>query len=377
MELQRKQLGHLDLIRRINRAAILNIIKSDQPISRAQVAKRLELSKATVSAIVDELMEMRLIVESEPSVNSGKDRRVGRPSRMLTFNPRATLCAGVTIKRDRLYGILTDLEGEILYSMETAFYGDLNEIVSFVRGFLAGKKIENTYLYALGVGIPGTVDSNGRILNSSLLGWQNIELKELLEKELSISVFVENDVNLQALGERWLGAGNQDDDVFFLSFEDGIGSAIICDGRMVHGSNYIAGEVEFLIESGDVDQVPDYSAGEWGVFEKYCAPRSFAKEQKSFEEVMASDTPERERFLTRVVVVIANAVSMLNPSSVIIGGKHVHEFEPVVEELRRRLALYTPIPSILRLAVLGEDAETLGAVNYACARKDQLQITQT
>lgn len=375
MEYHKKQLGHLDLIRRINRAAILNIIKSDQPISRAQVAKRLELSKATVSAIVDELMETHLIVESEPSANTGTDRRVGRPSRMLTFNPKATLCVGITIKGDHLQGILTDLEGEILNSGETEFHKKPQEVPAFVRDLLDGENIRPEDLHAIGVGVPGTVDSKGMVLTSSLLDWQRVDLKSMLENELQVSVFVENDVNLQALGERWLGAGNQDADVFFLSFEDGIGSAIICDGRMIHGCRYIAGEVEYLIESGDVASLPNYENGEWGVFEKYCAPRSFAKNQRSYADIFAEDNPERDAFLTRIAVVIANAVSMLNPSSVIIGGKYVREFGQVIEELQWRIKAYTPIPVILRLAELGENAEMLGAVNYACERKEQMQLS--
>lgn len=108
-------LGHLELIRRINRTLILNTVKEKQPISRAQISKTLKLSKTTVSAIVEELIKKKLLVEyGDCASPSG----VGRPSTMLGFNPKSAYCIGVDIGGTKLLLLITDLVGNITYEVK-------------------------------------------------------------------------------------------------------------------------------------------------------------------------------------------------------------------------------------------------------------------
>ena len=142
-------IGHLEMIRRINRVTVLNTIKNRQPISRAQVSKHLGLSRATVSAIVDELIEKKMIYESDTQKAEGK---IGRPSTMLGFNPKSMYCIGLDIGGTKILSIITDLNGEILYREKAASTGDLDEIEKLIRHALAESDLTENRIFGLGIG---------------------------------------------------------------------------------------------------------------------------------------------------------------------------------------------------------------------------------
>ena len=117
---------HLELIRRINRSLILNMVKERQPVSRAQLARALNLSKTTVSSIVDELVRKKLLVEYGDCCPSGG---AGRPSVMLGFNPRSAYCVGIDIASANLRLIITDLAGEALYETKRPPSSRMGELI--------------------------------------------------------------------------------------------------------------------------------------------------------------------------------------------------------------------------------------------------------
>lgn len=244
-------LGHLDLIRRINRSMVLNTIKSEQPISRAQVAKRLNLSKATVSAIVDEMIQKKLIMEYGACPSNGG---VGRPSTMLGFNPKSAYCIGMDIGGTKLLLIITDLAGEIIYEKKLPTSNRVEELVRITRDGIRNCGLEEKDIFGMGVGVPGTVLSDGVVVRAKALQWNQLPLQQMLNDEFSFPVFVGNDVNLAALGERWLGSGEQVDDMLFISLGTGIGGAIVCNSQLVLGAQGRSGEIGYFLESCDAEQ---------------------------------------------------------------------------------------------------------------------------
>lgn len=103
------------MIKRINRQLILDKIKKEQPVSRAWLARELALSKTTVSAICDELLASRMIVDLG---EKGPKKGSGRPAKMLGFNPLSAYGLGVDLHPDRALAAVADLEGRILYRMQ-------------------------------------------------------------------------------------------------------------------------------------------------------------------------------------------------------------------------------------------------------------------
>lgn len=370
--------GHLELIRRINRSTILNTIKEEQPISRAQVAKRLGFSKATVSAIVDELLEKRLIVEY---TDYPSESRVGRPSTMLGFNPKSAYCIGMDIGGTKLMTIITDLDGEIIYEKKTPTSNQVEELAAAVRCAIEDCALEEKDIFGMGIGVPGTVMGDGVVVRAKALRWHNLPLKKILGEMFEFPVFVGNDVNLAALGERWLGSGDRVDDMLFITLGTGIGGAIVCNGRLVLGTQGRSGEIGYFLEARDVEEGNLNRLGFPGILEQKCSGTALGQHGCLAEELFLAYQNQDARavkiidkFIREFSVSIANCISLLNPEKVVIGGGVSDSLTAVVGRIREEVARMTPIQADVCLASLGAKAGALGAINFASTQIEQQDI---
>ena len=371
-------LGHLELIRRINRSMVLSTIKSEQPISRSQVAKRLSLSKATVSAIADELIQKKLIVEYGDYPGNGG---VGRPSTMLVFNPKSAYCIGVDIGGTKLLLVITDLAGEILYEKKVPASSRIEDLEATVRESMEACGLKEQDIFGMGIGVPGTVLNDGVVVRAKALHWNDLPLQQKMNETFSFPVFVGNDVNLAALGERWLGSGDQVDDMMFISLGTGIGSALVCNGRLVLGVQGRSGEIGYFLDSRDVEQGHLNQLGVQGILEQKCSGTALGSHGCTAEELFQAYRQGEEKagrivdqFVTDLSVSIANCVSLLNPSKIVIGGGVSDSIEPVIHRIQNEVARMTPIQVDVCLASLGTRAGALGAINYASCQIEQQDI---
>lgn len=369
--------GHLELIRRINRSLILTTVKERQPISRAQIARLLGLSKTTVSTIVDELVEKKLIVECERSSAGG----VGRPSVMLGFNPRSAFCIGVDIASARTRLLITDLDGNVGYEWSGATRTGVDEVIDRIGAAIEASGLKDEAIFGLGVGVPGIVADGGMVVSAKSLGWRNLPLGARLGGRFHFPVFVGNGVNLAALGERWLGAGNRVDDMMFVRIGTGLGSALICGGQLICGANGSAGEIGFFLDSRDVESGELNRLGSQGVLERKCSGTALARSGWTADRLFAAccgGEPEAEAlsesFIGELSVALANSISLLNPARVVIGGDVAESMGPVIGRLRDEVERLTPIRADICLASLGARAGALGAIDFAVTQIEQQDI---
>ncbi len=371
-------IGHLELIRRINRTLVMNTVKEKQPISRAQVAKILNLSKTTVSAIVDELIKKKLLVEFGDCASLS---RVGRPSMMLGFNPKSAYCIGMDIGGTKIYLLIADLDGEIVYEEKIPSTNQIQELADLVKTALAKNGIREDNIFGMGIGVPGIVMDNGTVVRAKALGWNQFPLQEMMGREFSFPVYVGNDVNLAALGERWLGSGEQTDDMLFIALGTGIGSAIVCDGQLINGCQGRAGEIGYYLESRDVENGIINHLGKQGVLESKCSGTALDQFGGSAEELFLEYSKGSqgaveimERFVRDFSVAIANSISLLNPARVVIGGGVSESMGVVIYRIREEVGRLTPIHAEICLATLGAKAGALGAINFASTLIEQQDI---
>lgn len=371
-------IGHLELIRKINRTLVLNTVKEKQPISRAQISKTLNLSKTTVSAIVDELIKKKLLVEyGECALPSG----AGRPSTMLGFNPKSAYCIGMDIGGTKILLLITDLAGEIAFELKIPTKNRVEELIQVVEEALEKKKIKKKDVFGMGIGVPGTVTPDGIVVRAKALQWNNLPLQQMMQEHFEFPVYVGNDVNLAALGERWCGSGDSSDDMLFISLGTGIGSALICGGQLVYGAQGRSGEIGYYLESRDVEQGNVNQLGKQGVLEQKCSGTALDKHLGSAEQLFAAyshgDSEVKdivEKFIRDFSVAIANSISLLNPTKVVIGGGVSDSMLSVIHEIRDEVSRILPIPSDVCLASLGSKAGALGAINFASTQIEQQDI---
>ncbi|SDC57430.1 ROK family protein (putative glucokinase) [Terribacillus halophilus] len=270
------------VVKKGNKSLVLQTIQDHMPISRADIAAKTGLNKGTVSSQVSELLEENLIMESGPGVSSG-----GRRPVMLLFNHIAGYSIGIDIGVNYILGILTDLQGnikneKIIHFSDLTYEEILEELHNSIDSLLHSMPPSPYGLVGIGVGVPGTVNTDGEIQLAPNLNWRNIDLKGVLEEKYNVPVLIENEANAGAYGEKQFGAGQSSDNLVYVSVGIGIGVGLILNGELYKGQSGFSGELGHMTIETDG---PLCRCGNHGCWELY------ASEKALIDRAMASGIP--------------------------------------------------------------------------------------
>ena len=390
--------GSPRLLRRLNAAAVLRTIRADGPLSRAELSRLTGLSKPTVNGAVELLLESGYLTERIASADA-RTRRPGPRARLLNFRGDLGHVLGIDIGANKVLEIVADLTGEVLGAArrrtdprERQTADSLLDLVGAVTDeALATVGVDRSSLLAVGVGTPGVVDPvSGRVtLAPQLDGWEGIQLARRLEPAFPCSVLVDNEVHLSVLAERWRGSAQGIDDALYVQVGVGIGGGVLIGGDVYRGAGGAAGEIGYLPifddEAGRDGLGPfEYAAG-GTAFARLGRRAAAAGESPALLELAGGDpgaidaevvfaAADRgdmaarkilDELLQRLARGIASAVTVLNPSTVIVGGGVSRAGERLLEPLERRIANLVPVPPRVVLSTLGDEAVALGAVRLA------------
>ena len=228
--------------RDINRRIALNLIREHQPISRADLARRMNVTRGVVSVLVQELIDQKVIYEGA----TGEAMR-GRKPTFLHIRTQNRLAIAVDVRFSRTYLMLCDFSGQQL-ALET--YDTIFSIPAFVKDLASRVRriVKNSGFQGvcegIGVVIPGMVDQRtGRILNAPALGWRGVDIRDKLSGATGLPVHVDNSARACALAQLWLEGGETGPHNFaYVSVSDGVGVGIVVNGELLRGHNHIAGE---------------------------------------------------------------------------------------------------------------------------------------
>jgi len=237
--------------RHINRRIVLNLIRSHEPISRADLARHSGLQRSTVSVITEQLIEERWVTE-------GANGRVprGRRPRFLHLNKERVGIIGVNIRPAMTTLALADLNGHFIAqeSIPTAqnphqFVADLVPRIENLKKIRPELTCEG-----IGVSLPGRVDlASQRLVFAPNLNWSDFDLKSPLEEATGLPVELENAANACALSEIWFGRRPESSqDLVALTVSEGIGTGLVMNRQLVRGSSGVAGEFghTIIVENG-------------------------------------------------------------------------------------------------------------------------------
>jgi len=225
---------------------ILRLIWKEHHISRAEVAKRLNLSRSTVTEIVKELLKTGLVLEKGMGKSTG-----GRRPVVLEFQENARGIIGIDIGATHVSVALTDLKGRLLFFKEerhtvrTDPEGTRKLIFDLCDESLASWKNGSQKLLSIGVAFPSPVDPVHPEWISEVVipAWQGKNELDLLHKRYGVPVYIDNDANLAALAEYMWGAGRGANDIIYIKVSHGIGAGYILGGEIYRGSQGVAGEI--------------------------------------------------------------------------------------------------------------------------------------
>jgi N-acetylglucosamine repressor len=228
--------------RDINRRIALNIIRENQPLSRADLARSMKVSRGVASVLVHELIREGVVYEG----TTGEANR-GRKPTFLHIRTHDRLIIAVDVRFSKTYLMLADFAGDhrSIEIFDTIFDIPrfIDDLAARVRRLL---KSQNAALNCEGLGIvvPGMVDlPSGRVLNAPALGWRDADIKDKLSKAVGLPVHIENSGRACALAQLWMQNGSTPQQNFvYVNVSDGVGVGIVVNGELVRGHNFVAGE---------------------------------------------------------------------------------------------------------------------------------------
>ena len=248
----------------------------------------------------------------------------------------------------------------------------------------------------IGMGSPGVVDrEKGTVIGAYNLNWKTLQpVKEKIEKATGISFFIDNDANVAALGERWKGAGENQPDVVFMTLGTGVGGGIVAEGKLLHGVAGAAGELGHI--TVDFDQPILCTWGKKGCLETVASATGIVNLTRRYADEYAGDAELKQlidngedvnakivfdlakagdelalivyrNFARYLGIACANIGSILNPSTIVIGGGVSAAGEFLLDGVRKFYE-ENSFPQVrtstkLALATLGNDAGVIGAAS--------------
>lgn len=375
-------------VRRHNRALVLRTIRERPAVSRVELARLTNLSGPTISAVVSELRDARLVREDGLGRSTG-----GRRATSLRIVEDAGYILAVDLARHRTRVAITDLNAAILYQVSAPTndaadaWANLRWLEDLIGAVLAGQLGQAgsyTHLFGIGVGAPGPLrTTTGTILAPTNLGhWHNLPLRSALEKRFGVPVRVDNDANACALAQRWLGAGRGLRDFVYVAAGSGIGAGIVIDGELYRGAHDLAGEIGHATVEATGPLCP---CGNLGCLELYttlratlarwpAAPRPVtpANEITGIAMLIAAarggDDVARQALTTSahyLALGVVNAINSYDPQVVFIGRELAAAGDlvigPIREAVARRAFVATGRTTVVEHDALGEGAPLLGA----------------
>lgn len=378
-----KKSATASLIRSLNRSAILELIRENGPISRSQIARQLDMSLPTVMRIVVDLMAEDLVRDCDSYGQSTG----GRPPSLVEFNGKAYAAVGVDLGGTKMFGTVADLSGTIQHELYIAHARDdgptayVERLCEMIEALLDAPRPSGQRIRGIGIGAPGiTLVPEGVVAWAPSLGWRDLPLQEILTERFDVPVFVENDVNLAALGELGFGAGRGVQNLVTIAVGTGIGAGIILGGALYRGHNQAAGEVcniipgiEFLGRHYDEFGALESLASATGVVKR--AHQLMGQEgmpipeELSAEDVFAaarSGEPWAQQVVNETVdylsLAIANISATLDPEVIILGGGVARSADLLIEPILQRIEGVVPFVPRLVASPLDRRAVVMGAI---------------
>lgn len=221
-------------------SAILGLLGTRGPTSRADIARALDVSPATVTQLTKDLLSRGLVTELENAPSFG-----GRPARLLGLVQSAVGALGAKVTADHVAVVDVALDGSVRSSAVHPFDPDAPDAIDAL-GHILGDAVaaHDGHLLGIGVGIPGAVDTQASgVVEAPTLGWSDAHVGAVLRSMLGVPVLVENDVNTLASAERLYGLGREHRTYLVVTIGRGIGCGIVVDGAVYRGAHGGAGEI--------------------------------------------------------------------------------------------------------------------------------------
>lgn len=385
------------IIKNLNKHAVLDLIRfTPGGISRAELAQRMDLSRAAMTAIVSDLLDCKAIRETESRGGLG-----GRPPIILEINSARGLVIGIDMGATHLTMILADFSAQVIDEIEVPFSVSrgpetcINQANQLLEDLLKKNQLSIDDISSLGIGVPGPIASEaGTVFAPPIMpGWDGYPIRANLEEKWGMPVSLNNDAELGALGEWAYGFGRGENHLAYIKVGTGIGSGLLLNGQIYRGATGSAGEIGHLTldENG-----PLCDCGNHGCLESLAGGKAIARQAREailkgqrtslssmvpLEEITARDVASAARrgdLVSQEIIAnagnylgiaIAGLVNLFNPRTVVVGGGVALIgdllLQPIRDTVIRRSLLASARTVKINTAVLRRHSSGMGAIVQA------------
>ncbi|MFS0862887.1 ROK family protein [Fredinandcohnia sp. 179-A 10B2 NHS] len=368
--------GDAAYIKKLNRSLILEKIVEEGMISRADISKATALTRATISAQVTDLLDEGLIIETQLEHNS-----VGRKPIMLSLNATAGYALGIDIEYGQLSFTLSDLLGNPVSSKSieistTEYTQILPILIQEIKSFEA-EFTDNRYgIVGIVIAIHGLVSKDEVIHFVPRFPWENIHLKQDLESEFNIDIYIENNANLSAFAER-VYIHHNTDNILCATLYSGIGMGMLLDNEFFRGQDGFAGEIGHMIV---VPKGKPCTCGNQGCWEQYASDSSFMSDlmkEKNLPNITYDDVQRliaegdedivtrMEDFLYYLSIGLNNMINMYNPNTIVLDSELLRIYPNSIEKLKENLNSSISHYRELSISTIGKESVRMGACAFA------------
>ncbi len=350
-----------------------------EPLSRAEISRRLSLSAPSVSAIVSILLDKGILHEAETGPSS---RLGGRKPILLELTQDCAYVMGIHIDSRTISLVVSDVSAERMLTHRTTYDRRQVDCLSFLKEFI--HRVMNDHgiapqaLLAMGIAVPGVFDPKDQVIKlaPNIKQWEDIPLVAELAAEFQCDVFVENVVNTAVVGERWKGHIRGHSNAMYIKIDQGIRAGILIDGRLYKGATHMEGEMGFVVTDweGVAREKADYGALESVCSTLAIAERVQRKLQRTMDfpeivdQALAGQSELRNILLEtafHIGLTIANIVTVLNPEIIVIGGEYSQAAPIVGDSIRKIMQRVVPHMPEFVFSDLGESVFCMGAIIMA------------
>lgn len=384
-------IGSFQWMKSINKSIVLNKIRMDGPISRAEIARDSQLTPPTVSSLVNELLKEELVIESERGESLG-----GRKPTLLIINQSRFYIIGLDVGPNQIRAALVNLSGGIEEKIaiplsfpitNESLLQKMDDVIALLLREQGDKEI-----IGIGVGMHGAVDvETGTGLFAPNLHLRDIPIKRHLEQKYRLRIKVDNDVRAMALGEYWFAAENQLENLVTINIGHGVGAGIVLNGNIFHGEHDLAGEIGHMSIDLSERTCSCGNTGCWQTFISGPAIAAAAIEKLTdcpsslLLELVADDIEKVESKTVYEAAVqgdalsievleqtgeyigigLTNLIHLLNPNKIIIGGgvsgAKAFILPKIKETIEKRGLTKQAKSTEIICSTLGEFSTSLGA----------------
>ncbi len=359
-----------------NIITLLHLLLKDDGISRVELSRITGLTKTTISAVIKKLKDSGIVEESN-QISTGN---IGKSPIPLHIRADAVYTIGVHLSRQRVEALLMDARMNIITSNTGEDYtrfgpeGIIDSLFININKIMEYAKKKEIDLGAIGIGVPGPLDAQTGVVKQppKLKGWEDVPLGSIVQKEYGIPVWIENDANVCALAEKWLGSGRNIHNFICILINEGIGAGVIINDELYQGTYDFVGEIGHFLcyEQGKFQYLEDI-AGADVLLHLANSQGLSVKSLEKMAELLQQDNQIANSIVKKVATwigsAIVNAIHMIGPQTVFIGGEMAVLGEPLIQPIRGIVANYLFGGQVvnIKFSSISSDAVTSGAGIYA------------